>query len=300
MSSLAMGYLTACWLLAAIAFPAPACGQDVVQPKMLQPEVLQSEVPQPEVPQPEVLQPGATPAGVPRCIVLLHGLGRSSVSMKGVEWRLEEEGFSVVNLSYPWAKQTIEQLARLAVGNGLDGCRELQQSPVGFVTHSLGGILLRQYLEETAIDHLGRVVMLAPPNQGSIMADHLLANELVEPLLPEPAHQLGTGAESIPLQLGPVDFELGVIAGNNTRAWVSPGLEDVPNDGTVAVDETRVDGMRDFIVLDVDHSFLMWRSAVLDQVVRFLREGRFDHSLEAGAAAAGPSAVDADQPGDGQ
>lgn len=81
----------------------------------------------------------------------------------------------------------------------------------------------------------------------------------------------------MPRQLGPVDFELGVIAGSNSYALTSPALEDIPNDGTVAVAETRVDGMQDFIVLDVDHSFLMWRSAVLDQVVTFLREGRFDH-----------------------
>ncbi len=248
----------------------------------------------------EAAQADGLSAAAPRCVVLLHGLGRSSVSMKGVEWRLEEEGFSVVNLSYPWQKQTIEQLASLAVGNGLDGCRQLDLEPVGFVTHSLGGILLRQYLESSTIPNLGRVVMLAPPNQGSTLADQLLANEWIEPLLPEPAHQLGTDEASVPLQLGPVDFELGVIAGSNTRAWVPPGLEDLPNDGTVSVAETRVEGMRDFIVLDVDHSFLMWRSAVLDQVVQFLRNGRFDHSPGGEAAATATSTVDADQFGDGQ
>lgn len=211
------------------------------------------------------------------CVILLHGLGRSSVSMTGLEWRLEEEGYSVVNKSYPWMNFSIDELAAIAVEPGLDDCRQQGKSTINFVTHSLGGILLRQYLEQKSIDGLGRVVMLAPPNQGSTMADHLLANELLEPLLPEPAHQLGTGEDSVPRQLGPVHFELGVIAGNNSRVLPSPGLEDVPNDGTVAVAETRVEGMQDFIVLDVDHSFLMWRSAVLDQVVTFLREGRFDH-----------------------
>jgi hypothetical protein len=267
--------MAACWLLGCVTLNPAAAGQ-------------------------EPGQAGQHSATVPRCIILLHGLGRSSVSMKGVEWRLENEGFSVINLSYLWQKQNIGQLATLAVENGLDGCRELNQSPVGFVTHSLGGILLRQYLEQGVITDLGRVVMLAPPNQGSAMADHLLANELIEPLLPEPAHQLGTDEASVPLQLGPVDFELGVIAGSNSRLLVSPGLDGVPNDGTVAVDETRVEGMQDFIVLDVDHSFLMWRDVVLDQVVQFLRTGNFDHSLASEAGPSGSSGIGADQPGDGQ
>lgn len=215
----------------------------------------------------------------PSCVVLLHGLGRSSVSMKGLEWRLEREGFAVINKSYPWNNFSIDELAEIAVEPGLEGCRQLGATRINFVTHSLGGILLRQYLENNSVAGLGRVVMLAPPNQGSTMADYLLANELLEPLLPTPAHQLGTGDDSVPRRLGPVGFELGVIAGNNTRALLSPGLEDTPNDGTVAVAETRVEGMQDFIVLDVDHSFLMWRSAVMDQVVLFLRDGHFDHSL---------------------
>jgi len=234
--------------------------------------------------------------------------------MTGLEWWLEEEGFTVVNKSYPWMNFSIGELAAIAVEPGLQDCREQGITTIDFVTHSMGGILLRQYLEQNTIAGLGRVVMLAPPNQGSTMADYLLANDLLGPLLPEPAQQLGTGEDSVPLQLGPVEFELGVIAGNNSRALQSPGLENVPNDGTVAVAETRVEGMRDFIVLNVDHSFLMWRSAVLEQVVWFLREGHFDHGTDAavevqpqaanavcgGTAAATRLLVDADQFGNRQ
>ncbi len=210
------------------------------------------------------------------CIIVLHGLGRSAVSMKAVQWRLEEEGYAVVNNSYSWLGNSIEEIAPLAIDESLSDCRELGKTRIGFVTHSMGGILLRQYLQEEFIAGLQRVVMLAPPNQGSVMAEQLLDNELLEPLLPKPAHQLGIGENSLPRQLGPVNFELGVIAGSDTRALMSPGLENLANDGTVAVDETRVEGMQDFIVLSVDHSFLMWREVVLDQVVWFLREGRFN------------------------
>lgn len=214
------------------------------------------------------------------CIILLHGLGRSSISMKGVQWRLEEAGYPVVNNSYPWLGRSIEEIAPIAIGESLSDCTEMGLSRIGFVTHSLGGILLRQYLDEHSIAGLGRVVMLAPPNQGSTMADQLVANGMLEPLLPQPAYQLGTDENSVPKRLGPVNFELGVIAGTNTRAWLSPGLDNFANDGTVAVEETRVAGMQDFIVLPVDHSFLMWRNVVLDQVVLFLDKGLFDHSSE--------------------
>jgi hypothetical protein len=139
----------------------------------------------------------------------------------------------------------------------------------------MGGIVLRQYLSSEVIPNLGRVVMLAPPNQGSVMADDLAASTLLGALLPVPARQLGKGDDSLPQRLGPVNFELGVIAGSNSRALHTPGLDDQANDGTVAVEETRIEGMQDFIVLPVDHSFLMWRDQVLDQVVHFLRNGRF-------------------------
>jgi triacylglycerol lipase len=220
------------------------------------------------------------------CIILLHGLGRSSMSMKGVQWRLEDEGYRVVNQGYDWIGERIEDIAPAAIGEGLAGCAELGATSVGFVTHSLGGILLRHYLQSQDIASLGRVVMLAPPNQGSVLADHLTGNGLLEPMLPEAAHQLGTGEDSVPRQLGPVTFELGVIAGTNSRPLLPQGLEEVANDGTVAVDETRVEGMQDFLVLPVDHSFLMWRDMVLDQVMLFLGEGHFDHSPLTGAAPA--------------
>ncbi len=211
------------------------------------------------------------------CIILLHGLGRSSVSMKGVQWRLEDEGFAVINNSYSWLRKSIEEIAPIVIDEGLSDCADLGLSQIGFVTHSMGGILLRQYVHSKPIAGLGRVVMLAPPNQGSTMADHLLASEMLEPLLPESTHQLGTGEDSLPKRLGPVNFELGVIAGTDTRALLSPGLDDMANDGTVAVQETYVQGMQDFIALPVDHSFMMWRDAVLDQVVQFLSQGQFDH-----------------------
>ncbi|MEP1470518.1 MAG: alpha/beta fold hydrolase [Halieaceae bacterium] len=232
---------------------------------------------------PATLSADHTDSSQGECVVLLHGLWRSSLSMKRVQWTLEEQGYSVANISYPSTSHNIETLAAMAVEQGVAECQLRHQGRISFVTHSLGGILLRQYLASQDIIGLRRVVMLAPPNQGSQMADYFQEITFLAPFEPEPLNQLGTGDKSIPLQLGPVSFELGIIAGNlNLRRYL-PGAPEGVSDGTVSVAETVVPGMLDFLVMPVTHTFIMWDGEVLRQVVQFLRNGRFDRSLEAEA-----------------
>lgn len=211
------------------------------------------------------------------CVILLHGLWRTELSMKWLQWELEEAGFATANPTYPSLRYPIEELARRGVGQGLRECAPHQAAKIHFVTHSLGGILVRQYLNQTEIPGLSRVVMLGPPNQGSQMADYVSSLELLRPLTPEAIEQLGTGERSVPQRLGPVDFELGIIAGTANSRGPMPGTPARASDGTVAVEETMVPGMLDFIELPVGHTFMMWSPAVRDQVLHFLREGRFDH-----------------------
>ena len=223
-----------------------------------------------------------SPLGV-ECVVLLHGLWRSALSMKRVEWTLEDQGYNVVNLSYPSTSHDIETLATMAVERGVTECQSRDPVRIHFVTHSLGGILLRQYLANHDVLGLHRVVMLAPPNQGSQMADYFQGIALLQPFKPVPLNQLGTDALSIPRQLGPVSFELGIIAGDlNLRGYL-PGSPEGASYGTVSVAETIVPGMFDFLVMPVTHTFIMWDSEVLRQVVQFLKNGRFTRLLETGA-----------------
>ena len=210
------------------------------------------------------------------CVILLHGLWRTGLSMKRVQWTLEDNGYSVANISYPSVSHNIEALAVMAVEQGVAECHLRNFGRISFVTHSLGGILLRQYLVNHDIPGLRRVVMLAPPNQGSQVADYFQGMSLLAPFEPEPLAQLGTGEDSVPRRLGPVSFELGIIAGDmNLRSYL-PGSPDGLSDGTVSVAETVVPGMMDFLVMPVTHTFIMWDSDVLQQVVEFLRHGRFD------------------------
>jgi len=209
------------------------------------------------------------------CVILLHGLARTSVAMAPMAEVLSTRGFQVVNVDYPSREKPIEELAPLAVKKGLAQCAPEQT--VNFVTHSLGGILVRYYLEQNTIDGLGRVVMLAPPNQGSEVVDDL-RNVPGFTLLNGPAGlQLGTDAQSIPRRLGPVNFELGVIAGTETfNPLLSQSLPN-PDDGKVSVESTKVEGMRDFLALPYTHTFIMRSDSVIEQTIHFLRNGSFDH-----------------------
>jgi len=229
------------------------------------------------LPMPLVAQPPReAPTRHLECVVLLHGLWRSALSMKALEWGLSEAGFAVVNPSYPSLSHPIQELARIAVDEGLAGCREQGLGIIHFVTHSLGGILVRQYLAYGAIPGLHRVVMLGPPNQGSQVADFIASVDALELVMPDIVEQLGTGEKSIPRQLGPVTFELGIIAGTSNGRAMLPGFPEVASDGTVAVAETIVPGMLDFLEMPVGHTFMMWNEAVLEQVIHFLSYGAFD------------------------
>ena len=211
--------------------------------------------------------------GSNECVVLLHGMARSANSMNVLADGLADVGYTVANVGYPSRKFNIETLAALAVQEGFTRCSEAKK--VHFVTHSLGGILLRVSFRESLPSKLGRVVMLGPPNQGSEIVD-ALGNFPGFDLLNGPAGRaLGTGRNSVPAQLPEVDFELGVIAGTRSlNPFLSRFLPD-PDDGKVSVASTRVQGMRDFVTFPVTHTFMMRDAAVIGAVVHFLAKGHF-------------------------
>jgi triacylglycerol lipase len=206
-------------------------------------------------------------------VVLLHGLGRTSWSMKPLARRLEKAGFRVESLRYPSRREDPAALVRHLERELDKCCRDAER--VSFVTHSLGGILVRAYLAERRPANLGRVVMLAPPNAGSELVDTLGAWPLFEFFLGPTAIQLGTGADSLPNRLPRADFEFGVIAGTGTVNPIGSALLPGPSDGTVTVERTKLDGMADFVAVPVSHTFIMWSPDVSEMVTSFLRTGAF-------------------------
>ncbi len=185
----------------------------------------------------------------------------------------KEAGYAVSNLDYPSRKYPIENLAPLAVEAGLSQC--LSDSVIHFVTHSLGGILIRYYLEQENIPNLGHVVMLAPPNKGSGVVDKLRNFPGFKVINGPAGMQLGTGEDSIPSQLGPVDYEVGIIAGSKTFNPILSLYLKNPDDGKVSVENTKVEGMTDFVVVRHSHPFIMKAEIVISQTVSFIRTGRF-------------------------
>lgn len=223
------------------------------------------------------------------CVVLLHGLARSSASMRPMAAALEGQGYHVANIDYPSRERPIEQLAPLAVGQGLAQCRAQSATTIHVVTHSLGGILVRAYLRDHAVPELGRVVMLGPPNRGSEVVDQFAGVPGFEALNGPAGAQLGTGPESVPLKLGRVDFVVGVIAGTESINPILSTAFDGPNDGKVSVSRAKVNGMSDFIALPVSHPFIMGDETAIQQTLAFLHSGRFlpeaaESSVESTAA----------------
>jgi len=213
-------------------------------------------------------------------VVLLHGLGRSSFSMTFLGDYLGEQGFQVFNIGYPSTGYPIEQLvANVAEQIKQVGIESVEK--VHFVTHSMGGIITRFYLKENTLKKLGRVVMLSPPNQGSELTDSLKNNvNFVYQFFTGPAgQQLSTSSSSVPNQLGPVNFELGVITGNVSLNPLYSYLIPGEDDGKVSVERAKVEGMQDFLIVPHSHTFIMNSREVKEQIVHFLKRGRFGKSV---------------------
>lgn len=211
------------------------------------------------------------------CVILLHGLARSDSSMHTMEKALNEAGFHAVNVKYPSRKYPIDKLANDTIPQALTACED--SARINFVTHSLGGILVRQYLSQHEIPRLNHVVMLGPPNQGSEVVD-TFGKVPGFKLLNGPAGlQLGTDRRSVPKQLGAANFSLGVIAGTRTINLILSAVLPKPNDGKVSVESTKLDGMKDHLVLPVTHPFMMKNKAVIQQTLYFLNHGKFDKTV---------------------
>lgn len=217
--------------------------------------------------------PDATVAGQHEgeMVFLLHGIGKGRLDMAAMSAGLRKQGYAVVNWGYPSTKYDLETLAdKLA--------EELGRFPgyrIHFVTHSMGGIVVRTCMARHDLPNVGRMVMIAPPNQGAELAQ-FFGNWPVYRFLFGPAGQ----------QLRPADLgqcasagmpvcEFGIIAGGTGGSrGMNPFLPG-DNDGTVTVESTLLPDAQDFAVVPYPHPVIQMMPRTIDLTVRFLNEGRF-------------------------
>jgi hypothetical protein len=261
----------------------------------------------------------AAPQHQDELVVLLHGLARSRFSMSLLDRALARAGYTTLNVGYPSTRRNPDELvtflhSRLAGSlasfphRGPEETDEVSvasdhlpgppdpiaaaaatfqpasdattHSAVHFVTHSLGGILVRAYLDRYEVPKLGRIVQLTPPNQGSELVDQLGALRLFGWIFGPTGRDLGTSADSLPRRAGTPPTEVGIIAGNRSLNPLGKRLLPAAGDGAVTLERTRLGGPgeTDWIALPVDHTTIMNRRATAEQVIHFLRHGRFDHA----------------------
>lgn len=220
---------------------------------------------------PRLVKPRPTPPPPAEVVFLLHGLGKSRLDMVPMSRAFRREGYEVVNWGYPSTKYPIEKLAEMLA----EQVAKHPNQRVHFVTHSMGGIIVRQFLSKHKVAHQGRLVMVAPPNQGAWIADQLHNWFIFKALFGPAGGQLGAETATICAKAGTPNCEFGIIAGGRGctpgMMWFIPG----DNDGTISVECTRLEGAADFLLLPYPHVTIHMMPRTVRNAVNFIRTGKF-------------------------
>ena len=205
-------------------------------------------------------------------VVLLHGLWRGWRAMQPLARALANEGFSTLNVPYPSSRLPVHVLAervRAQVSAVAD------DRPVHFITHSLGGIIVRKLLSEGVPWKTGRVVMLAPPNGGSEIVDWSKRHPLLHQVLGPAGRALGSDGIPTALSALPASVEAAVIMGNRSSLPVFRNLLGPDNDGILATAKGQMDGLRGFSVINADHTFIQVHPETIRLCLHFLKTGEW-------------------------
>ena len=212
------------------------------------------------------------------CVVLLHGLARSASSMWLLEKRLKDEGFFTVNESYASTTAPLSELIDTVPPLSIEKCED--RRPIHFVTHSMGGVVMRGHLAKHQVDGLGRLVLLAPPNKGSELVDTMKQIPGFDWINGPAGVALGADIDSIPNTISDADAEYGVIAGNLSLNPLYSSIIPGDDDGKVSVESTKFAAMTDHITLRASHTFIMNSAEAAEQTIEFLRTGKFSRPGE--------------------
>lgn len=211
-------------------------------------------------------------------VVLVHGLGEFPAHMSVIDAALRAEGYAVSNLAYPSTTGRTADLAERFLMPLID---HLADSPrLHFVTHSMGGVMVRHSLANARPANLGRVVMTAPGNQGSAVLELYRRTPPFKLLFGPAGQEAGLGGHCYACTLPGADYELGIIAGTVAFDPVAAIVLRWPNDGRLDFDSVKVDGMTDFTAVPAGHDAVVFHPLTVFQTLQFLRHGRFFREFE--------------------
>ncbi|MCK4956270.1 MAG: alpha/beta hydrolase [Candidatus Cloacimonetes bacterium] len=208
------------------------------------------------------------------CVILLHGLGDVKLSMNKLEYNLRKAGYSTKNVGYDSNDKKIELISEEDLASVIKQCKYYKK--IHFVTHSMGGLIVRYYLQNNKLPNGSRLVMLSPPNKGSGIADYFENSKIYELFYGKVGKELQTDSQLIHT-LSKIDYEVGIIAGNKSTNPFFSSILQGEDDGRVAVENMKLDEMIDFIIIPTTHLLIKYNNDVAKQTILFLKNGKFDH-----------------------
>ena len=202
-------------------------------------------------------------------IALLHGQGRTRLSMLILGKRFRSAGYQTVNFPYNQTSDTLDEISSQLI----DFIRKkVKTTNYHLIGHSLGNVIIRNAFRKEYPDGLGKVVMLAPPNQPAHLAKRLKKNLIYRVFTGDSGQKLSEEKFYRDLPVPTVPF--GVIAGDKGQSLTFSE----PNDGLVSVESTKLDGMADWILLHHGHTFIMNCKDTFYHCQHFIEHGRFKQS----------------------
>lgn len=208
-------------------------------------------------------------------VVLLHGISRTALSFRKMQAALDTAGFATLNLDYASRRHPLETLAGY-IHPAIEHFAGRLTGELHFVGHSMGGLLTRVYIARHRPQRLGRVVMLGTPNRGSEMTDRLKNFAPYRAFFGPAGQQLGTKRDATTeTMLPPVDYPVGIIAGDRSIDPFASLFLPKPHDGRVSIENTKLDGMADHIVVHSAHPFLVRNGDAIAETIAFLKNGKF-------------------------
>ena len=209
-------------------------------------------------------------------VILVHGFARNQTGMEKIGNFLKQHGYSVYYVDYSSLGKPIEDIKNQVDAQILEIIGKHRK--IHFVGHSLGGLLARSFIDRHKTPSLGRVVTMGSPAKGTPVVEYLQDRWWFS-FAGEAALALGSQGSAFLKSIKQPNYELGVIAGVES-CFDSEKIIGGANDGLVPVSSTRVQGMKDFITLPVNHAYMRYDKQTIFNVLHFIQFGKFYDNQE--------------------